>query len=174
MKRWIVVLAAVMAIAPCYAQDVDAAKRAKVEELMSTMHVDKMMGQMMDMAKAQVQQSAAGMPGADSMTPAQKKIYEDFQQKSLDLVMQSVSWKSIEPEIVKLYTDTFTEQEIDGIVAFYKSPSGQAMLNKTPQLMTGMMQFMQGRIGDLQPKVKALTDQFAKDMAAAGPSPATK
>jgi len=33
-----------------------------------------------------------------------------------------------------------------------------------------MMQFMQGKIADLQPKLKTLTDQFVKDMAAAAPA----
>jgi hypothetical protein len=170
MKRWVVVLAAALAVAPCYGQDKDAAKRAKVEELMTTMHVDSLMDQMTAMAKAQVEQSVQGMPAAETMTPTQKKILTDFQQKSLDMVMETVSYKAVEPEIVKLYTDTFTEEEIDGIATFYKSPTGQALLKKTPQLMSSMMQFMQGRIADLQPKMKALADQFAKDMAAAAPA----
>jgi len=169
MKTWIVVLAAVLAVGPGYGQDKDAAKRAKVEELMTTMHVDSMMDQMTTMAKAQAEQATQGMP-TDTMTPEQKKIFADFREKSLDLVMGTVSYKALEPEIVKLYTDTFTEEEIDGITSFYKSPTGQALLNKTPQLMSAMMQFMQGKIADLQPKLKALTDQFTKDMAAAAPA----
>ncbi len=170
MKTWVVVLAAVLAFAPCYGQDKDAAKRAKVEQLMSAMHVDSMMDQMTAMAKAQVEQSTQGMPANDTMTPEQRKIFDDFQKKSLDLVMGTVSYKALEPEIVKLYADTFTEEEIEGITAFYKSPTGQALLTKTPQLMASMMQFMQGKIADLQPKLKVLSDQFAKDMAAATPS----
>jgi len=170
MKRWVVVLAAVLAVAPCYAQDKDAAKRAKVEELMTTMHVDSMMDQMTAMAKAQVEQSTQGMPAAETMTPTQKKILADYQEKSLDLVMGTVSYKAVKPEMVKLYVDTFTDEEIEGITAFYKSPTGQALLKKTPELMSAMMQFMQGRIADLQPKLKALTDQLSKDMAAAAPA----
>jgi len=168
MKTWIVVLAVVLAVTPCQGQDKDAAKRAKVEELMTTMHIDTMTEQMTSMAKAQVEQSEQGMPAAATMTPEQKKIFADFQAKSLDLVMGTVSYKALKPEIVKLYTDTFTEEEIDGISAFYRSPTGQAMLNKTPQLLAAMMQFMQGKIADLQPKLKALSDQFTKDMTAAG------
>ena len=42
MKTWIVVLAVVLAVTPCQGQDKDAAKRAKVEELMTTMHIDTM------------------------------------------------------------------------------------------------------------------------------------
>jgi len=171
MKRLIAVMAVALAVAPCYGQSEDAVKRAKVEELMSAMHIDSMMSQMTEMAKAQVQQSTQGMSQLESMTPQQKKLIADFQSKSLDLVMASVSWKVIEPDVVKLYTATFTDDEIDGITAFYKSPSGQALLSKTPQLMTGMMQFTQNRIANMQPKLKALADQFQKDMAATRAEP---
>jgi len=170
MKRWVVVLAAVLAVAPCYGQDNDATKRAKVEELMTTMHVDSMMDQMTAMAKQQVDQASQGLTGAETMTPTQKKIFADYQEKSMDLVMATVSYKAVKPEMVKLYVDTFTDEEIEGITAFYKSPTGQALLKKTPQLMSSMMEFMQGSIADLQPKLKALTDQFTKDMAAAAPA----
>lgn len=36
--------------------------------------------------------------------------------------------------MAKVYTGTFTEQEIDGILNFYKSPEGQAFLQKIPLL----------------------------------------
>ncbi|MEO6922979.1 MAG: DUF2059 domain-containing protein [Bryocella sp.] len=171
MKRWMMLLAMLLLIVPCHAQDVDPAKRAKVEELMTTMRVDKMMNQMMDMVKSQVAQTTASLPSSQTMTPKQKEIAAAFQTKALDVAMSTVSFQSMEPEIVKLYANTFTMQELEGILAFYKSPIGQSMLDKQPQLMRGMMTFMQGRIAELQPKMKALTDQFQKDMAAAGPTP---
>jgi hypothetical protein len=31
------------------------------------------------------------------------------------------------PALVKIYADTYTEEELDGILAFYKSPAGEAV-----------------------------------------------
>jgi hypothetical protein len=168
MKMLIAVVVLSLGCSSCFAQDVDAAKRAKVEAMLSAMHVDKMSDQMMGMAKAQIAQAQQGMPELQAMTPKQRRIFDDYQAKMLQLVVNSLSWKAMEPEMVKLYVKTFTDKEIDDISAFYMSPTGQALLEKTPQLMSGITQFVQGRVVELQPGMKAMTDQFVKDMTAAG------
>jgi len=40
---------------------------------------------------------------------------------------------------VKAYAETFTEAEIAGAVEFYKSPAGQAILDKITQLLQKTM-----------------------------------
>jgi hypothetical protein len=176
MQRWVVVLVLALAVAPCAARADEASKRAKVEELVSVMHMDRMMNQMLEAIKGQTEQ-AMQQPGADSMTPEQKKIETDYQAKALQIVIDSMGWKAMEPEFVTLYAQNFTEEEIDGMVTFYKSPTGQAVLNKMPQLMSSAMQLAQSRMVDIQPKMKALMEDRAKQMAAATPkssSPAAK
>jgi hypothetical protein len=170
MKRFIAIIAVVCMSVPCFAQSSDAAKSAKVEELMSIMHVDKMMDQMMSMMKGQMLTAMQSAGNADTMTPAQKKICADFESNAMDLAIQSVSWKALQPDFVKLYTDNFTDQQIDDILAFYKSPTGQAFIDKQPVLMRQGMQITQGKIAALEPQMNALLEQFKKDMAAAGPS----
>ena len=34
------------------------------------------------------------------------------------------------PDLVKLYSDAYSENELDGILAFYRTPAGRAMLAK--------------------------------------------
>jgi uncharacterized protein len=176
-KCWIAVLVLALALVPCARAD-EASKRAKAEELIAMMHMDRMMDQMTQAMTAQVQQMLQQTPGVDSMTPEQKKIMADFEEKSIKMVMDSVGWKALQPDFVKVYAQTFTEEELDGLVAFYKSPTGQAFLTKMPQLTTASMQIAQSRMVDLQPKLKALQDEFVKKMSdAAAPqesSPSTK
>ena len=88
----------------------------------------------------------------------------------MKVVSDSVGWASLEPEYVKLYAATYSEEEIDGILAFYKSPVGQKMLEKTPELSSGGMKIVQGRMGDFQPKIKALQDEYMKQLAATMPA----
>lgn len=177
MQRWVVVLVLALAVAPCVAHADEASKRAKVEELVSVMHMDRMMDQMMEAVKGQTEQMMQQQPGADSMTPEQKKIVTDYQAKAMQIVIDSMGWKAMEPQFVTLYAQNFTEDEIDGMVTFYKSPTGQAVLNKMPQLMSSAMQLTQSRMVDVQPKLKALMEDEAKQMAATTPkssSPAAK
>ncbi|MEA3213535.1 MAG: uncharacterized protein QOE70_6592 [Chthoniobacter sp.] len=43
-------------------------------------------------------------------------------------------WLKLKPEYVKAYADVFTEEELRALIAFYKSPTGQTFLDKTPDL----------------------------------------
>jgi hypothetical protein len=155
----------------------DASKKAKVEELFATMHMERMMSQIMDAVMAQVKQMTQTMPGSEQLTDAQKKMIGKYQDKAIALTTDVVGWKALEPQYVTLYASTYSEEEIDGILTFYKSPAGQAMLDKTPELTTGSMQIVQSRMVDLQPKLKALMEEMTKDMvnlAPAGPPPVKK
>ena len=170
MKRWIAVLVVMMVVAPCGARADEASKQAKVKELFATMHMDHMLDQMMHSIEGEVQAMARNTPGAEQTTPEQKKLTQDFMDKSMKIISDSVGWTKLEPEYVKLYASTYTEEEIDGVLAFYKSPAGQAMLAKTPQLSAGGMQIVRSRMGDFQPKIEALQQEYMKELAVTVPS----
>ncbi|MEP7027795.1 MAG: DUF2059 domain-containing protein [Candidatus Eisenbacteria bacterium] len=45
-----------------------------------------------------------------------------------------LSWEQMEPEIVRLYAATFSDQEVRAITAFYRTPAGQKALARMPEL----------------------------------------
>ncbi len=60
---------------------------------------------------------------------------EPFKATIMKFLRKYVSYESIKPEMVKLYTDNFTAAEITEIVAFYETPTGQKAMRKMPELM---------------------------------------
>ena len=52
--------------------------------------------------------------------------------------------------MVTRYADTFSEQELSDMLAFYRSPSGRSMVAKTPLFMQGVVTDMAG----LMPQLK--------------------
>jgi hypothetical protein len=171
MKRCIAVLVVMMAVAPCCARADEAAKQAKAHELLMTMHMDHTVDSMMH----SIAQQLFEVPDMNRLTPTQQKLTQDFQNRAMKIVSDRVSWKAVEPDYVKLYENTYSEQEIDGILAFYKSPAGQAMLAKAPQISAGVVQIVHSHMGDYQPKMQALQDEYMKQMTAAMPvNPAKK
>jgi uncharacterized protein len=165
MKRWILMLALVMVMAPVGARADEASKQAKVKELFTLMHVDHSLDRMRSAMQQQVQLTAKNVSGAEQMTPEKKKIQQEFIDNSMKVVDENFGWPELEPAYLKLYSDTYTEAELDGILAFYKSPVGQALLNKTPELSAGSMQIVHSRMGDFQPRMQALQELYVKAMA---------
>jgi hypothetical protein len=166
MKRIALVILAIFLAAPSIAHADEASKRVKIQELFTTLHLDRTMKLVMDAVLKQVKDASQQQLVGVTLTDAQQKKFDDFQQKVFDLVNDQMSWPKIEPDYIKLYNDAYTEEQIDGILSFYKSPVGQAMIDKTPDLTTKSLQISQGRMQAIQPQLRQLMQDFTKDMAA--------
>lgn len=173
MRRAVVVVLMVLFVGSTSARADEASKRAKAEELFSLLHLDQTMDQITKNVMKQVQAMTDSMPGADHATPEQKKLVADFQQRVLDLVNKRLGWKALEPDFISLYAGTYTEEELDGLIAFYKSPVGQTMLEKTPELMAKSTELTQQRMREVQPEFKQMIEDFMKQMAATAPADST-
>jgi uncharacterized protein len=123
-------------------------KAAKIEELFRLTKTDQMQKQVMaQMAAMMKQQTVSGM------TPEARQAANDAMQRVMDFTMQKMSWEVMKPEFVKIYDATYTEDEISGILMFYQSPPGAAMLAKTPVLMANTMALLQKRMAEIKPEL---------------------
>ena len=71
----------------------EASKRAKVQDLFVTMHMERTMNQLMNMVMKQTRQMTNGMPGMDQMTAEQKKSFTEkfsgnYTRPGRNLIMQ--------------------------------------------------------------------------------------
>jgi hypothetical protein len=146
--------------------EMDAGKQAKVEELFDAMHMDRTMEQMIAAVDGMIEQTIQTTPGVNQMTEQQRALIKDFTGKAMKLSHDALSWKSLEPEYVKIYGAEYTTEEIEAITAFYKSPAGQTMLSKTPELMKESMKVVQARMVEMQPQLKALQSDFVAKITA--------
>jgi uncharacterized protein len=144
----------------------DASKAAKVEEFFKLAHLDDVLRQTLGQVRTQMQSGIVQQIfGQKPLPPEMQKQVDDFQNKIADIVSDALSWEKLEPGYVKIYMDAFSEQEIDGIIAFYKSPAGQAMVAKTPTLLTKGVELAQQKIAVAQPALEQLIKDFAAQAA---------
>jgi hypothetical protein len=154
MKKTALSLILAVFAAPLLSLAQDAA-RPDVEEMLATMRIEKTMQAAMSQVKKMVPQMAAQMAGGSLSAEDASKVAA-MQQKIVGLVEKEMSWPNIKPEIVKIYSETLTPQEVKGITAFYKSPAGQAFLDKQPAIMEKTMQWQQKMMAGLMPKIQEL------------------
>lgn len=64
-----------------------------------------------------------------------ENFFEEFQKE----IMQD-GYREIMEMIVPVYEKHFTEAELDGMIAFYQTEVGQALVTKTPLVMRESMQ----------------------------------
>lgn len=170
MKRFFLPLVLLLPlVVPAHADD--ASKRAKITELLGILKVDQVGKQIIDGATQQTEALGHREFGATETADQQKQV-ADLHQRVVTLITPAVEWKTLQPEFVTAYNTAYTEPEIDGILAFYKSPSGQALLNKGPEIGQKSSGIVQTHMSAIQPQLRQIVQDFAKSSAPAGAAPA--
>lgn len=142
------------------------ASEASIKEMLALSEarqlVDSMFGQIDGMMRATVQQSLGGK----ELTPEAQKSMEAMNSKVMAMMQEELSWEKLEPLYVEIYQKSFTQEEVDGLIAFYKSPAGVALIKKMPVVMQQSMAAMQQRMGPLMQRVQTIVKESAAEMRA--------
>ncbi|HVU08751.1 MAG TPA: DUF2059 domain-containing protein [Verrucomicrobiae bacterium] len=143
---------------------------ASIEQLLELTQTGKMMdaafNQMDGFMKANMKQITKG----ETLTADQQAIMEKQQAKTLAIIKDELSWDKMKDSFVQVYRDTFSQEEIDGLIAFYKSPTGRAFVAKQPELMKNTMTMLQQHMTPMMEKIKEMTVETAQEIKAAKPA----
>jgi hypothetical protein len=136
----------------------EANNRPDVEELLTVMRMEKTLQNTMDQVKKVVPQMTANMlkQQMPNTTQGAAAKASAMQQKIFALLQEEMSWAKMKGDYVKIYAESLTPDETKGIIAFYKSPAGQAYLDKQPIIMEKTMLRQQTMMAGLMPKMQAL------------------
>ena len=83
------------------------------------------------------------------------------------MIRDELSYAKMKDIYLQVYRETFTQDEINSIIAFYSSPAGKAMVEKIPITMQKAGALVQARIGPMTQKLQGMMEQFEKDVAKA-------
>jgi hypothetical protein len=164
MKKFSVALLFLFHLAafPALAADApasDASIKRLIDIVDSKKMLDSVMSQMDAMMKTSTQQALAGQ----KMTAEQEAVMLEMQNELNTLLKNEMTWETLEPMFLEIYKKSFTQSEIDGMLSFYQSPAGQAVIKKMPLVMQTTMQMMERRMVVLMPKLEKIsTDSIAK------------
>ena len=98
---------------------------------------------------------------------------EPFEATMREFFAQYMSWESLENEFVDMYMEAFTQREIEDLLAFYKTPTGNKAISRLPELMEqgaalGVRR-VQENMPALQAKIKARIEELEKQNGGESP-----
>ena len=149
----------------------DTTKRAKVEEMLNLLHIDRTMDQLMTMMQQEQSAAINAQLTGRGASANQKARVDAFQKQLFTYIESEIGWKAMQTEYTDIYAQTFTEDEIDGMLAFYKSPAGIAMIAKTPELMTKSTTMVAKKMLTLKPEIQKMVQDFASTAGKRGSTP---
>jgi len=154
----------------------DPAKTAQIEELLVALKVEQnqqeamqivqknIVSQFNQMLEPQMKNLGDSGPAEAEMKRRAQADVQDFQRRVFALLASHMSWQTMKPVYVATYDETFTVDELRSLVAFFKSPAGQAYVDKTPVLMNNTMKQMQQAVDDMKPEIQKLSNDFMQQM----------
>jgi hypothetical protein len=131
----------------------DAASHAKAaEDLLVAASMEEVFTRTIDQAlDAQI----AANPQLAELKPVMKAFFD-----------KHMSWAALKPDMVKLYTESFTEEELKDITKFYQTPSGKKMALTTPDLMAKGAAIGQAKVQAHMPELQQMVEAAMAEKAA--------
>jgi hypothetical protein len=165
MKR--ILLAGAIALAMCgyvVAQQNPAdapATKEDIQRYLQLAHSREMVEKMMDAMSKPMHQMIH-----EQYLKDKDKLPPDFEarvNKHLDEYFKGVPWDEILDSMVPAYQKHLTKGDVEALVAFYSTPTGQKLIKEMPQILAESMQNM---MPVLRKQIDTLNQRVQEDIAA--------
>ena len=148
------------AIAPAKSTVEDA------QALLNKMHIEEMIEKSLAGQKKAMAGMFDQMAGKMNQPGVNKEDLVAFQKKLMDEMMSALNAGEMKNDVAKIYSEVFTKDEMDGLAAFYSTPTGEALIAKQPEMQQKMQAVIMPRIMAMMPKVQQMSKDFAAEQKA--------
>jgi hypothetical protein len=148
---------------------------AQAEEVMRKMNFEGMLGKMLEQQKQSVAAMMKQMAGRSGANGVASEEMAAFQNKIMDVMWAEMKPEELKNDVTRIYSETFTAEELRGLSEFYSTSAGQALVNKQPDIQQKMSAAMMPRLMAAMPKIQQMSMEFAQEQKAkrdAAPAPA--
>jgi hypothetical protein len=126
--------------------------------------IDGMMVQMDQMMKAAMAQASQGHESSHEV----EAVVDRMREKMMGVMKEELDWSVLEPLYISIYQESFSKDEVEGMLAFYRTPVGQSMIQKLPLVIQKSMSSMQERMGPMMKKLQVIQEEAMREVQAGG------
>lgn len=159
-------MALLFAFGSAHAGPDSPASYASLHELLQVTQTQKVQDAMMAQVDSMMKRASIQAMAGHQIDAGARKIIDAQTSKLNHVLLQQLAWKKLEPIYIDIYRKTFTQKEVDDMLAFYRSPSGQSMVAKAPAMMAQAMQTVQGMLLNLEPQIQKIMTDTATSLSA--------
>lgn len=103
-----------------------------------------------------VQQSMQEALQGQEISAEQQAILDDMRRQMMVIMAEEFSWQKLEPVFIRIYADSLTQAEVDGMIDFYRTDAGRAVVAKMPAIMQSTMQALPEMLASMMPRLQKL------------------
>jgi hypothetical protein len=103
-----------------------------IRDLFDVLQIDAVVGDLIELEEASLNDKLQGMRTKANLTSAQDNILDECIAKAASVVEEEVSVDHVRRALSVTIQQSFSQQDIDAITAYYRTKSGQAVLAQSP------------------------------------------
>ena len=139
---------------------------ADAEAVFASMQMEDMLAKVLEkqmagqnkMITANMEKQLGGKVDPEDLAQFQKKMYETM--------LEAMNPEQMQKEMVQLYAENFTKEELSAMAAFNSTPAGKAMIEKQPMIQGRIQELMMPRIMAAMPKMGQIGKEFGEQQKA--------
>lgn len=140
----------------------EASHRKATEELLVTMEIPKVLGQIRPLMAQSMQQSYDALqPPAEA-----RPILDKYTDKLSDVMAEYLSWDALKNVYIDIYTESFTEAEVKELNELFSTPIGRKFASRSAELMQTSAVRVQPAMLEMQGKVGQLMEDMIRELEA--------
>jgi len=146
----LIVCCLILAVSPLSAENkiIDEEHRRLAEKLLNVMKTGEQMEKQMEKLSS-ISDDMFKEYDIDDMQLGDE--YKKQQEDIWENMAEIYKWENIKNDYVTIYAEVFTKEELRELIKIFKSPAGQAYVDKTPQINKKIMMFSFSKAKDIVP-----------------------
>jgi uncharacterized protein len=118
--------------------------------------------QMDAMVASSIKEASQGQ----TITPERQAVLDRMREKMVAAYDDAFNGPAMQNVMLRVYQATYTQDEVDGLIAFYKTPAGQALINKSPLMMQNMMDEMRQMMRPMTQRMMQIKQDGERELKA--------
>ena len=94
--------------------------------------------------------------GGHAPNAGEKVILDDLKAQTKAVLNDQLSWDKIKGTYIRIYSDNFSQEQIDALIVFYQWPAGQAFAEHQPLIEQQLQGLLQPQMIPLTMKIQSL------------------
>ncbi len=139
---------------------------ASIRELLEITNVQKLLEQMIPQLDNMMQKTMAEALKGQTIPPDAQQMVDRSRADALATMKEELAWSKLEPMYIRIYQKSLTQEEVTGIIGLYKTPAGQAMINKMPLVIQNTMSEMQQMMAPMIQRMQQSQQKLAAEILA--------
>lgn len=132
--------------------DDDGPAIAEATEVFRLMQFDEMIDTTMDQQRKAIIDMQRQMM-EQSGQPVDEELLE-IQASAINEVFDRIDWDGIKQDMINIYAETFSKDELNAFSDFYSTPAGKSLVEKQPEVQRRSMETMMPRMMAIGPEIQ--------------------